>query len=124
MSIDRIKENYEKALKCFCSMGKKATWLRDETKGWYYLLNAYYEIIDEEVADHLLYARIIKTLAWESRCILSNYEIMKKYLNEAKIQFEIVLKDTKDDSAVKDYEYLMKQYRHVKDELDNTRDEF
>lgn len=123
MSIDIIKENYEKALKCFYSMGNKTTWHRDETKGWHYLLNAYYEIIEDEITDHLLYAKILKTLAWESRCILSNYEIMKKYLSEAKIQFEMVLKDTNDDNVIKDYEYLMKQYRQVKDELDNIRDD-
>lgn len=76
MSIDIIKENYEKALKFFYSMGNKITWHRDERKGWYYLLNAYYEIIEAKITDHLLYARILKVYN-----IVSDFDIVSTYID-------------------------------------------
>ena len=120
MDIKTIKDNYDKAMLCFYTMGRTESWHRDDLKGWHYLLDAYYGILETEITDHLLYARILKVLAYESRFKTDDYEIMNKYLKESKKHFEIALKDNNDETAKKDYDYMMEQYTYTDFELKNT----
>lgn len=88
----QIFEDYKVARYALWGSKHLSNWSRDETKGYYHMFKAYYEALNAEEKEPLVFARILVMMGDETDCKQSDYTRLHRYYLPAREQYELAVK--------------------------------
>lgn len=117
---NKIAEDFEIAKQCLWAQDNKSGWHRDQDKGLYYMMEAYYLAITAEEKDNLLYARILMMVHFENPSRGEfEYTHFNKYVAPAKAAFDAAVLEGKKPTE-KELEMVSKEYAYLKYVIEKT----
>lgn len=109
-----IESDYEIAKACLWCPREDTNWHRDEEKGYYHLWKAYYNALQEEEKQNLLYVRILIMMSDEDRANrFNNYTCFHRYVSPAKLAYDKAIENN-EIAPGEECEYLTRKYNYLK----------
>jgi len=106
MNWDEIKALYEKAGECLWNIRKASCWSIDYENGYYYLFAALREARLQTEKNHLTYARILASCAYNRVPGRSEYDVFHKYIHPAYEEYQLALKEAGEQPTEKELDRI------------------